>query len=124
MNKVDAYPWCIVLRYFPDIFLFIVIIFTVIVSFIANIYDYNNCNNWFQRSGSIVTVLSAIIEYRHLNIFKISHVHKSVLSGELSEVLLMTRFAKIRQYIGSSSLFTLIVGTIIWGYGDIPFNPR
>ena len=122
MNNIDPYPWSIVRMYIPDIILFAMLLITLAISLFASIYHCGGSIDWFQRSGSVVTVLSAILEYRHLNIFEKSPTQQCVLSGSLSGVPSMTFLAKIRQYIGSSCLYTLAAGTIIWGYGDIPFK--
>jgi len=96
MNNSDPYPWSIVRMYFPDIFLFAMLLFTLAISLFASINHYGGSIDWFQRSGSVVTVLSAIIEYRHLNIFEKNPTQRCVLSGSLSGVPSMTYLAKIR----------------------------
>lgn len=122
VNNVDPYPWSTVRMYIPDILLFAMLLITLAISFFASIYHYGGSIDWFQRSGSVVTVFSAILEYRHLNIFEKNSTQQCVLHGSISGVPSMAYLAKIRQYIGSSCLYTLAAGTIIWGYGDIPFN--
>jgi hypothetical protein len=75
--------------------------------------------SWFQRSGSILVGLSVFAEFRLLSI------HSTVNPG--AGVMTFNNGTSVKQKkayeILSSVVFVLaIFGTIIWGYGDIPFR--
>ncbi len=94
-------------------------ILAVIVSAIANYYTQEN---WFARSGSILTFTSI------LSNFIISNVkRKEIISVFESNMDIKLKVSKVRakdtvyksvQFIAFTSG---LIGTIIWGYGDLIF---
>ncbi len=84
-------------------------VIAVIVMSVSLMIDVLGTNTiWFQRSGSIMTIVGAYIAFHEArrsiqtikgNIF----INKELPYAWLSIVL-------------------LIIGTIVWGYGDIPFS--
>lgn len=62
---------------------------------------------WFQRSGSLMVLLSAAVEYRRRHLPNT----RGMATGWL--------FWRQIPYVCYSSIF---VGTLIWGYGDLPFR--
>ena len=75
------------------------------VSLMASISTGNG--EWFQRSGSLMVLFSAAVEYRRRHLL---HT-RGTTAGWLSW----------RQvpYVCYSSIF---LGTLIWGYGDLLFR--
>ncbi len=124
MNKSngDPYPWGLVFANSIDVVLFIILFGVGYVSYIASLNMLNGETDWFQRSGSIICLLSAIIEFRHFQIFKTNHVHISVMSGAMDDCKILSIMSKLRLFVGNNAIYFLIIGTVIWGYGDIPFN--
>jgi len=95
-----------------------VAIFIAVISVIADYYstDYN----WFARSGSVVVLLAAFIE------FKVSpHIYDDIQRAQFlqSTVKLPVAFkakpTKSRRNVSLVAHVLLITGTIIWGYGDL-----
>lgn len=121
IDKTDQYPWDIVTPHIIDISLFIIMIVITLISLIASYYSFRFQGDWFQRSGSIIVLIAAVIEYRHLNFYS-TPSQKSVISGGISGVNGLAILSKIRLRIGVYAIFYLVAGTLIWGYGDIPFK--
>lgn len=86
--------------------LFGAFIFTISLYF--DIEDTELKNFWLQRSGSILTVIGAYIAF-HENRKSIHQVETRV------HLFTNTKY----KYI---SLFYLLVGTGLWGYGDLFFK--
>jgi len=91
----------------------------VIASAIANYYTQEN---WFARSGSILTFTSILSSFILSN-----GKRKEIISVFESSMDIKVKVSKVRskdmvyksiQFIA----FTLgLIGTIIWGYGDLVF---
>ena len=62
---------------------------------------------WFQRSGSLMVLFSAAVEYRRRRGLR----RPGTAAGWL--------FWRQIPYVCYSSIF---LGTLIWGYGDLPFR--
>ncbi|MFT6655290.1 MAG: hypothetical protein ACJAWI_002063 [Marinomonas primoryensis] len=74
---------------------------------------------WFQRSGSILVVITVFCEFKLLKISSSVDPGESTITyghnvGDLQ--------LKCYRFLSSSVLFLAIVGTLIWGYGDIPLR--
>jgi len=95
-----------------------VAIFVVIISVIADHYT-NGCN-WFARSGSLVVLLAVFVE------FKISpHIYDDIQRAQFlqSKVDMSIPFkakpTKAKKQVTLATHISLVVGTLIWGYGDL-----
>lgn len=96
-----------------DIFLLVLAIVVVAVSFF---YDLSaKEHDYFQRSGAVMTVLSGYLAYRGLN----KYWTKSERSFERGYWL---RTSKNQTIIDICTLVIAVLGTLIWGYGDIIFK--
>jgi hypothetical protein len=73
---------------------------------------------WFQRSGSILVALSVLAEYKLIGINSSVNPGENTTYGNSTTVLQV----KLYKVISSIVFISAIIGTIIWGYGDIPFN--
>ena len=74
---------------------------------------------WFSRSGSVIVLICVIVEFRLGNLRQLgfenaqkAFQHDIVSSGQLPEY---------KKYIGWFTHFQIIIGTLIWGYGDLLF---
>lgn len=106
---VSTLLWSIPLGFFS-------LIAPVLAFFGFGIPDSEKVDIWFQRSGAITVLFAAWMEY----ILAKSNEHIN-LSGIVvsQQILLSDKYKKpyrIAQYIG---IVMLIIGTIIWGYGDL-----
>ncbi|WP_413693774.1 hypothetical protein [Psychromonas sp. KJ10-2] len=74
---------------------------------------------WFQRCGSIVVALAVWIEIKNNAIS--GYIYPSGLStGEYT--ILKSEFGLYFNLIKWSGFILAIIGTLIWGYGDIPLK--
>jgi hypothetical protein len=84
---------------------------------------YLKVPHWFQRSGSIITILGAILSARKLisKGIKESIESEYVCSGGDSETDFSEIAAEAKKNVQSAyiGIFFIIIGTVIWGYGDI-----
>lgn len=69
----------------------------------------------FARSGAIAALLSGIVAYRSLN----KHYRKFLNYADLAQVPTTSRNQRIVDWL---TLCLSIIGTLVWGYGDILFN--
>lgn len=70
--------------------------------------------SWFQRSGSIVVILSVWVEFKLFDIK--SYFDKSAYSVPFE---LSNSYHFAYKTISIITVFTAISGTVIWGYGDL-----
>jgi hypothetical protein len=75
---------------------------------------------WFQRSGSIMVIFAVLLEF---NLFKYNSVEEAgtvyVEGQAVSKGGALPTFKKIIKVFG---FILAILGTLIWGYGDLPFK--
>jgi hypothetical protein len=83
-----------------------------------------NYGQWFARTGSIIVLFSIIAEflifsnYEHMK--PLSEKEKGITWGGLEawQKLALKYYEKNRNW-GSMVLLPALIGTIIWGYGDL-----
>lgn len=98
------------------IFVFLV----CLVSFIADIVaGAENRNYWFQRSGAIAVVLVACIEYW---LIQIANSVRPSISSYVADNQWSGKYGKWYDRVKLVSLFFLVSGTALWGYGDLLFK--
>jgi len=71
---------------------------------------------WFQRSGSILVALGAIIEFNLLSIN--GDVNPSGLSGS-THIEMSEKYQKLHKVLTISAFIVIFLGTVVWGYGDL-----
>ncbi|MFA0504147.1 hypothetical protein AB4510_05885 [Vibrio sp. 10N.222.54.B12] len=71
---------------------------------------------WFQRSGSIVTVFAVIIDARLAGLLR--YTSESGLQTSLDEAIRKGLKLPV-QLVGIVALIITVLGTLIWGYGDL-----
>lgn len=106
--------------YLIPVFLLAAISFPIFAWFGILSLDDNN-GDWFQRSGSLVVLCAAIIEYIlfRINISATPASGDKTASGSDRKTSAMyLRYILALKYI---TAVVAIVGTIIWGYGDLIF---
>lgn len=87
------------------------------------VYQYDeDVTIWFQRSGSLMVFFSVWLEYK---LFKISNLTNPISKDGLTFEDLAHRDAlnnhygvRLKSYKYVSAVLA-IIGTVIWGYGDI-----
>lgn len=77
----------------------------------------NTAPQWFQRSGSLVTVICAIIEA--LILVRLHRQMKGEPTMETVAGFLTIEEMKYLSILQWVALVLLVVGTVVWGYGDV-----
>ena len=87
---------------------------------------------WFARSGAILVLFAAIVEYR-LSSFLFDDIHNAAVKNAIKNAAISTfednkllqaltaikpKPPKSRATLAISSHIFIIIGTFIWGYGD------
>ena len=70
---------------------------------------------WFQRSGSLVVLFAALSEYMMFKTYDYISPTEAAFSVPFDTPKWYRQLYNLLSYIG---LITLVVGTLIWGYGD------
>ena len=105
-------------EYWIDILFSFLAIFPVILSWYIDKYIPNEIY-WFQRSGSLMVFFSIALEVEQ---------SKYITRKENTEFRIGTpihigkELSEIRNYIKRFSIVLILIGTIIWGYGDLLFK--
>ena len=73
------------------------------------------CSEWFHRSGAVTVLLSGIVAYRSLS----KHYQKLFNLPVRGTVL---RTSRNQSIVDRCTLGLSILGTSIWGYGDLLFK--
>ena len=74
---------------------------------------------WFSRSGSIMVILGAILEYRNYGIQQYLREKRDETYKPSPEIVSKL---KSRMPFDILILASLVLGTAIWGYGDLLFK--
>ena len=99
------------------------LLISTIVTICISIY-FDNINfitdekNWFQSSGSILVILGIIFESKY--ILRSNEENKNTIVGTvtiLSEDEVDS--SKPEKYKLHAGYFIILLGTLIWGYGDL-----
>jgi hypothetical protein len=93
-----------------------VAILVAILSVIADYYS-TGCN-WFARSGAIAVLLAAIVEYR-ISSHIYDDIYRANAQQQHSGFATKPKKPKNRDILSFLTHTILILGTIIWGYGDL-----
>jgi hypothetical protein len=76
---------------------------------------------WFQRSGSLVTLLATIGETVFL--VKLSTLIRMKRPEKLScEIYIERKYMPLQYFSLSLTIVFVTIGTIIWGYGDLLYE--
>lgn len=75
---------------------------------------------WFQRSGSITTIFSLLAAT--LSIAASTNLNKPGTWGDLYAIAVLAEYQPNLKRIERISFVLTLIGTIVWGYGDIPFR--
>jgi hypothetical protein len=94
---------------------------SILVAVVSVVADYYSTDyNWFARSGSVVVLLAAFVE------FKISsHIYDDIQRAQFMQtkvkmsVPYKARPTKSKLKVSLAAHILLVTGTIIWGYGDL-----
>ena len=92
---------------------------TILVTVVSVIADYYSIDcNWFARSGAITVLLAAIVEYR-ISSHIYGDIYRANAQQQSSGFATKPKKPKNRVILSFVTHTVLIIGTIIWGYGDL-----
>ncbi len=98
----------------------VLLVFGIIFCLISAIISIDSKENWFMRSGAVLSFASVAIQ------FILSNLKKSEIENLFnSDMALREKLKEVREkdvvhdFISGASVATGLVGTIIWGYGDL-----
>ncbi len=98
-----------------DIGFLIIAIIVPIISFVISVVL--NDAQWFERSGSLTVLFSAIVEYRQISRSESDKRNKPISELRIDSILPGTQ-NRFDETIAITGLVTVVLGTIIWGYGS------
>jgi len=73
---------------------------------------------WFARSGAVMVLLAVIVEYR-LNNEVVKKISNTIQTAILTKLPITVSIQKERKLIAKITHSFVILGTLIWGYGDL-----
>ena len=73
---------------------------------------------WFARSGSIMVLLSVIVEYK-LAVLQQNKINRAIQKSSYIGMPARSKLSKEYNYISTVTHVFVILGTLIWGYGDL-----
>lgn len=104
-------------KYKIEILLLIAVIFSV------HSYFYTSESGmWFSRSGSIMVLLAAIAEFQINTAKEASIETSSTVTIGGGNALIKRELSPRYRTLSVIAHFEVIIGTVIWGYGDCVFK--
>ena len=98
------------------------LVFGMIFCIISAFMSLNSTETWFARSGAVLSFVSVVIQFLLSNLKKveIENLFKSDL-GLREKFNVVKEKDTLHDFISIASTVTGLIGTIIWGYGDLLF---
>lgn len=103
-------PWAAL---WLDVLLLLAAVLVGGISYMADVRA--GCSGWFHRSGAVTVLLAGIVAYRSLS----KHYQKLFNFPVRGTVL---RTSRNQSVVDRCTLVLSILGTAVWGYGDILFK--
>ncbi|MCK4827445.1 hypothetical protein KA005_67575 [bacterium] len=105
-TKLWKCGWLVVLAYAPPLFALTCIAMPA----------YEDPATWFQRSGSTMVVISLLAEFKLFSIQAYFDHHDTAM---FAIIIPPKAYKNAHKIIVTSATVSIVIGTIIWGYGDI-----
>jgi len=86
--------------------------FVVLVS--AGASYWSGDGTWFSRSGSLLILCGALVQYRYA-----MRRFGAATTLPTKECLGGSRATWLRRMCGQVSFWSVLMGTLVWGYGDL-----
>ena len=96
------------------------LLFGIIFCIASAIMSIDSTESWFMRSGAVLSFVSVAIQFILTNLKK-----KEIENLFNTDLGLKEKFRAVREkdvvhdFISGASVVTGLIGTIIWGYGDL-----
>jgi len=84
--------------------------------FLSYLPENETLSTWFQRSGSLMVVIAIIAEFKLFSLNDYFDLNDTRVFGPVD---LPATYKSIYKAIIIVALISMVIGTIIWGYGDI-----
>jgi len=84
-----------------------------------SISDLEHKYYWFQRSGSLMVLFAVTLDFEQS---KYIHREESISPRIGTNILIGKELSNARRLIQHFAVFLILIGTLIWGYGDLPFK--
>ncbi|WP_347173808.1 hypothetical protein [Polaribacter uvawellassae] len=96
------------------------LVFGIVFCAISAIMSIDSDENWFARSGAVLSFISVVIQFMLSSLKKaeIENLFKKDLRLK-EKINAVKEKDLLYETISISSVITGLVGTIIWGYGDL-----
>lgn len=75
---------------------------------------------WVQRSGAVTTLFSFIAA--GMSVFTSGRLHTPGFFGDKNRIVILVEFRSRFQFAETLIFILSIIGTVLWGYGDLLFN--
>lgn len=75
---------------------------------------------WFSRSGSVIVLLCVIVEFRLGNLRQLGY--EDAQKASQHDIVSSGMLPIHKKLIGWIAHVQIILGTIVWGYGDLLFH--
>jgi len=111
-SKLWKYGLLCVVSFLPPI-LSICIPYSLFLSYLP---ENETLSTWFQRSGSLMVVIAIIAEFKLFSLNDYFDLNDTRVFGPVD---LPATYKSIYKAIIIVALISMVIGTIIWGYGDI-----
>ena len=90
------------------------ITFVIVSALIPAWFEGEDQSSWFQRSGAVLVVITVWVQFKLQSVYTYFDQDAYVIPIHLS-----TFIEKCYSVIAYLNVFFAIVGTLIWGYGDL-----
>ena len=81
--------------------------------------DIDPQTDWFRRSGSVMILLAVIIEYQNSTLQQQINERATYGSGAIGGGVAPLNQPQYRRWIINSAHFTVVLGALVAGYGDL-----
>ena len=98
-----------------EILILVLAVIWVVLSFVASLIDKEG--NWFCRSGAVMVLLSLFVDFRIAKAQQSKASFASVTAG--LGIPMASNLPIFKQRIAKAALWFAVLGTLIWGYGDL-----
>lgn len=114
MDRVDAMK-----SYIGDISLLVLAVAPALVSLAVDVH-FANEYFWLQRAGSLMVLFGIILDFRQYGFAETQEARKVYSEGKPQ--IIGKVVPEPRKRLQKAAIALAVVGTLIWGYGDVPFR--
>ncbi|PWH84676.1 hypothetical protein [Brumimicrobium oceani] len=100
----------------------ILLVFGIVFSLFSDYASLDSEGDWFARSGAVLSFVSVVVQFLLSNLKKteLESLFRSKI-GLKAKIQTVKIKDKRHEFLSFASGITGLVGTLIWGYGDLLF---